>query len=118
MEYKVAIASTDGKVVNQHFGRAVEFYIVEVDSCRMEFEFKEKRKSSPVCKGGDHNDNTLEEAVERLEDCHYVLVSKIGYRAQSMFEQKGIGVFELPGVISESITKLLSYIEIQNMMEK
>lgn len=28
---KIAVASTDGKVVNQHFGRADTFYILETD---------------------------------------------------------------------------------------
>ena len=31
MSYKVAFASTDGKVVNEHFGRARQFHIVEID---------------------------------------------------------------------------------------
>lgn len=118
MKYRIAIASTDGKVVNQHFGRAEEFYIVEADSSNMVFEYRETRKTNPVCKGGDHDDDKLEEAAKRLEDCQYILVSKIGYRAQGILEQKEIGVFELPGMISESVMKLLSYIEIQNMMQK
>lgn len=117
MKYKIAIASTDGKVVNQHFGRAEEFYIVEAESDNMAFEYREKRKVDSVCQGGDHDDNQLEIAVENLIDCHFVLVSRIGYRAQSVLEQKGIGVFELPGIIADSVMKLLSYIEIQNLIQ-
>ena len=113
MKYRIAIASTDGKVVNQHFGRADTFYIVEADSIDRTYEYRETRKLLPVCEGGYHDDKSLLETVQQLKDCRYVLVSRIGYLAQLVLEQNGIGVFELPGLIPEVIPKLATYIELQ-----
>jgi len=31
MSYEIAVASSDGKVVNQHFGKATNFLIFEVE---------------------------------------------------------------------------------------
>jgi predicted Fe-Mo cluster-binding NifX family protein len=87
---KTAIASTDGKVVNQHFGRADKFYIVDVNEDTYEFRLTEERKTVPVCQSGDHNDTDMAEAVERLSDCDSVLVSRIGIRAKNEFEKRGI----------------------------
>lgn len=117
MKTRIAVASTDGKVVNQHFGRADRFYIIEADTVNTgRFQLKEIRQTDVFCEGGEHDDNRLDKAIERIADCEYVLVSRIGYRAANAVEAQGIRVFELPGIISESIEELLNYIEIQNMI--
>lgn len=117
MKTRIAVASTDGKVVNQHFGRADVFYIIEADmESRAQFELKEIRQAAAFCEGGEHRDDRLDEAVKRIADCEYVLVSKIGYRAAVALETVGVKVFEIPGIIRESIEKMLNYIEIQEMI--
>ncbi len=117
MRVKIAVASTDGKIVNQHFGRADTFYIVEADTEAAEqFELQEIRTVNAFCEGGEHNDARLKKAIEEIADCEYVLVSKIGYRAANALEAAGISVYELPGVIRESVVQLLNYIEVQNMI--
>lgn len=118
MKYRVAVASTDGKVVNQHFGRAEEFYIIEVDLAGPDtLRCIEKRKVNVVCEGGDHDDKRLEEAISGIDDCGYVIVSRIGNRAEQKAESHGIRVFELPGIIQESVTEMINYLEIQNMIK-
>ncbi len=42
MSYKVAVASSDGKFVNQHFGMAQQFLIFEIDDD--EYKFMELRR--------------------------------------------------------------------------
>ncbi len=116
MKYKIAIASSDGKLVNQHFGKADTFHIIEADSENRTFTYLEERKIKPVCMGGEHDDNRLAQSAERFSDCQYILVSRIGIRAQAALQQKGIDAYELPGIISDSVDKLLSYIEIQQMI--
>lgn len=115
MNYKIAVASTDGKVVNQHFGKAEEFYILEADE-EGSFVCLEIRKVRPVCEGGEHNDIQLKEAIKNLQDCPYVLVSRIGNRAEIALDAAGIRVFELPGIISDSVVEMVKYLEIQNMI--
>lgn len=116
MNYKIAIASSDGKVVNQHFGRARVFYIARADSGDMTFTYEESRKAAPVCSGQEHDDAQLVALAAMLGDCDYVLVSRIGYGARAALEQNHIEAFELPGYIEDSIRRLLSYIEVRNLL--
>ncbi len=113
---KLAVASTDGKVVNQHFGRAERFFILSGDEESGVWKFLEERKVTPVCKGGDHEDADLLRNVNALSDCTYVLVSRVGQRAERELEKAGIQIFEIPGIIDESIDKMFKYIQIQNLM--
>jgi len=114
MKYKIAIASTDGVAVNQHYGKADHFYIVSADSESKIFEFIEKREVIPICKGRRHDDNALLESALKLKDCQYVLVDQIGYLAEIILIQEGLGVFELPGKIEESLNRLFTYIQLQH----
>jgi predicted Fe-Mo cluster-binding NifX family protein len=117
MRERIAIASTDGKVVNQHFGKAEVFYIVEADREKHdEIELKEIRKVQALCEGGEHSEERLCKAIEQIADCQYVLVSRIGYRAQRALEAVGLQVFELPGIITESVNEMQNYLEIQNLI--
>lgn len=115
MKYRVGIASSDGLVVNQHFGRATQFLIVDIDE-ENKMHFVEKRIVPPVCDGGDHNDHKLIMNIEKFVDCHYLLVSRIGRPAEDELNKYYITVFEIPGLIEESIEKMLNYIEIQKML--
>lgn len=115
MSYKIAVASTDGKVVNQHFGKADQFFIIEVDE-DSHFELIETRKITPVCDGGDHDDDAMLRNVNLLSDCQYALVSRIGQRAENLLEDHGISVYVIPDIIEDAINKLISYIEINKMI--
>lgn len=118
MTYKIAIASTDGKVINQHFGRTNVFYIVKDDGLKQTFHYVESRKVNPLCQGQEHDDKQLYALADTLKDCDYILVSQIGYGARCVLEEKQIGVFELPGFIEDSIKKLLTYIEVQKLLSE
>ncbi len=112
---KIAVASSDGIVVNRHFGHAGKFYIYEIadDDAKL----VETRKVEPVCQGGNHDDRRLSENIDKIGDCKYLLVSKIGYGAAAVAEQRGVIPYEIPGVIEESIQQLLNYIKIKKLFE-
>lgn len=97
---KVAVASSDGIVVNQHFGRADTFYIYELKS-RREAVRLEKRKGMPFCRGGEHEDQDLLDAVHLLADCEKVFVLQIGRGAEDELLRAGIEPVIAPGIISE-----------------
>lgn len=117
MEYRIAVASTDGKVVNQHFGRAEQFHILSADGETMCCRYEESRRTSPLCGGGDHDPGELKKAAELLADCDYLLVSRIGPGARQDLMERGIEVFELPGLIEDSLRRLLSYLEVQKLLD-
>lgn len=115
-EYKIAVASSDGIVVNNHFGRAKDFYIYQIDD-EERIYFLEKRSVMPVCKGGNHDNEKLRENLEKLEDCKYLLVSRIGSEAAGMAADLGIESYEIPGIIGESIEQLIKYIKVKKLFE-
>lgn len=116
-EYKVAVATSDGAVINRHFGRAETFYIYRISRDGEEPLLLEKRSVDPVCQGGEHDDGKLQENVEKLKDCQYVLVWRIGDGARYILEQNGLEVYEIPGLISESLSKLESYLRVQEFFK-
>ena len=115
MRYKIGIASSDGKVVNLHFGKASVFYIVEADSETMTFQYIESRTTEPVCQGQEHDEDQLLLLADRLKDCDYVLVSQIGNGARAALDRFHIDAYELPGLLEESIQRLLSFVEVQKL---
>lgn len=118
MKVRVATASSDGIVVNSHFGRAEQFQIIEADSTDGSIEIVETRHMPAICHGGEHEEAALEERIDRLRDCKYILVSRIGARAEQELTKRGIHVYELPDLIAPSIEKLLKYIKLEEMFEE
>ncbi|MDR1157567.1 MAG: dinitrogenase iron-molybdenum cofactor biosynthesis protein [Oscillospiraceae bacterium] len=103
----IAIATTDGKFVNEHFGRARCFYIVALD--KEGHRLVERRAVPPVCDGGMHEDNALDAAAALLGDCRAVLVSRIGPPAKRRLEKSGISVFEIGLPIEDALARLRDY---------
>jgi predicted Fe-Mo cluster-binding NifX family protein len=113
---KIAVATTDGKIVNQHFGKAEQFYILNVDEEAITYDLTEIRHTGSVCQGGDHEDTRLLEVISALKDCDYVLVSRIGMRARNILEKSGIDAYEIPGVVEESVDKLIRFSMAQGIL--
>ena len=64
MSVRVAVASSDGKYINQHFGHAHQFLIFDVQG---EHDYKflgNSRTLLPSCNGGDHSSGALEKHFE------------------------------------------------------
>lgn len=105
MSYRVAVASNDGKYVNQHFGRATQFLIFNVENDK--YEFIELRKNEPPCSGEGHNEDQMSRTVELLADCKEVLVSQIGPGAIRALSSKGIRSSVLPDFIDDALKSLI-----------
>ena len=106
--WRVAVASLDGKVINQHFGRADSFYIVDLQSDGSK-QVIEQRNVVPLCVAGEHTDEALLESVTALRDCSAVLVARIGAVAKRALELNKIAVFEQPDYIDDALQKLSKY---------
>jgi nitrogen fixation protein NifX len=107
MAYKIAVASSDGKVINQHFGRATQFLIFEVDG--EDFQFQRRLNVTPFCDNGEHDDNKLQNATEALFGCRAVLTSQIGKGAEQILARNGIESFAIGDFIEDAIKKLARY---------
>lgn len=97
---RAAVASSDGIVINQHFGRADVFYIYEVSEVAG-ICFVEKRRAKPFCHGGNHEEQDLLDATKLLTDCGRVFVSQLGRGAQEELRRCGIEPVVARGIIEE-----------------
>jgi len=94
---KVAVASTDGISINEHFGKAEEFWIYESDEGGA-YQFLERRKKS-LEESTEHQGAT----VQLLGDVEVVLVSKIGPGAEKELRRAGIIALSVSGSIEKAL---------------
>ncbi|MDR3592122.1 MAG: NifB/NifX family molybdenum-iron cluster-binding protein [Negativicutes bacterium] len=107
MAFRVAVASSDGKFINQHFGRAQAFLIYELNEGDSEgFRFVERRETKPPCSYQQHDDDLLTAAAALVSDCRTVLVSQIGPGAVQALAAHGVNALEAPAFIDEALAKL------------
>lgn len=107
MTYKVAVASTDGIVINQHFGHAERFHIVELHTDDLTSKYTETRPVQRVCQGHEHSESSFDTVLETLSDVSAILVAKIGQGASDYLEAKGMLVYESPFLVDAVIGKIL-----------
>lgn len=106
---RVAVASRDGKTVNDHFGRARQFLIFELEGTLL--RLLEVRPNLAICQGGeepDHTRDALGRSVDLLRDCDGILVAKIGPGPREQLEAAGVRVLELPGIIDEVFAEVVA----------
>ena len=104
MDIRVAVASSDGQTVNQHFGRADRFriYRVTVDLV----EFIEERVNGPACSSQQHDEDLLDRSARLIADCQAVVAAQIGPGAIDTLLYHRIRAFPLTGTIDEAMTTL------------
>ena len=84
----VAVATQGGGRVNEHFGHVTEFQVFEVSA--REALFVGHRRVDLYCQGGYGEDEQLPSIVRAINDCHAVLVAKIGACPRDELQAAGI----------------------------
>lgn len=90
-EYKIAVTSKNGKLVDLHFGHATEFLIYQGKDSN--FTLLENRKAEQYCSGisdCDSDETRKSAAVEAVADCDAVLTMRIGYHGQKRLLEHGV----------------------------
>ncbi|MDR3288558.1 MAG: dinitrogenase iron-molybdenum cofactor biosynthesis protein [Peptococcaceae bacterium] len=101
---RIAMASSDGKMINRHFGHTDQFYIAEIkDKQLVPLEI---RSCQPYCNFGTHDDSR-QDVFTMLADCDLVLVVKIGEGAQTKLEEHGPRAVQVTGFIDDCLEELL-----------
>lgn len=117
-EYKIAVTSKHGKLVDQHFGHATEFLIYQGND--KSFTLVERRKVEQYCSGAsecddsDSKEGQKNAAIQAIEDCDAVLTMRIGYHGQQRLLEHGIVSVEYCYTVEEG----LSYAVEQLTMKK
>jgi nitrogen fixation protein NifB len=97
----VAVATKGGGRVNEHFGHVTEFQVFEVSAAKA--LFVGHRRVDQYCQGGEGDDAQLPSVVRAINDCHAVLVAKIG--ACPRDELSAAGVEPVDAYVGEFIEK-------------
>lgn len=87
----MAVATSGGGMINQHFGHATEFLIYEASSQGV--RFIQHRKVDQYCIGNDtcgEKESALAGSIRSLSGCEVVLCSKIGFEPWGLLEEAGI----------------------------
>ena len=84
----VAVATKGDGRVNEHFGHAHEFQIYEVSTAGA--NFVGHRRVDLYCQGGFGEEAALETVIRAINDCHAVLVAKIGACPREELKAAGI----------------------------
>ena len=108
MIFRIGAASSDGIVINEHFGHAESFHIIDLDTDNGKWKYAQTRNVTACCCGGSHEENSFERVIDELGDISALLVSRIGDAAANYVESKGIVVYEAPYPIDALIEKILN----------
>lgn len=92
---RMAVATSGGGLINQHFGHAREFLVYEAAGRgdKIEVRFIGTRKVDLYCTGDDtcgDGQTALSGILRALQGCEAVLCSKIGYEPWGALEAAGI----------------------------
>lgn len=116
MKVRVAVASSDGKVVNRHFGHTTQFLIFELSDGVV--NFLESRENVPTCHTGRHELSDLAATAETIKDCAYVVASRIGSGAASVLLDKGIRAYVDADFIESALERLLASGKLKYMLRR
>ncbi|GHU39592.1 hypothetical protein FACS1894190_05030 [Spirochaetia bacterium] len=109
---RIAIASTDGIIIDEHFGKSHWFYIVDMaadSGGEGGFTNIEKRYVTPACEGGTHSESGMGGVIKALADCEVILAAKAGPGAIQAAEAAGKKIFQNAAPIDDSLKKLAAY---------
>lgn len=97
---RVAVGSSDGININEHFGQVKEFLIYDVEASG-EYTFLETRENSVVCGGSEAH--KFGAVLELLADVNAVLVRQIGGEAIGALQEKKIAAVSIDGPIDKAL---------------
>ena len=104
---KVAVATSDGFTVNEHFGHAKFFRVYELGENG--HTFLEVRDAVTACQHQLGHDTTrFDKIIELLSDCDALLVQKIGEGAAAYLISRNVRVFEVSGAIDAVLEKFIA----------
>ena len=98
---KIAVASTNGLDVNEHFGRVREFLVYQMDSG--ELHFVARRSVAPLSTGDrshEFSEEKFQVIYERIKDCRRLYTVAIGDRPREELAARSIETVLYEGPIA------------------
>jgi len=108
-QYKIAVTSKYGKLVDQHFGHASKFIIYQGDG--QDFKIVENRSVEKFCSGMEECDSgevQRDNIINPLQDCDAVLTMRIGHHAKERLNKKEIYSVEYCDTVNNGLQYAVS----------
>jgi len=96
---KIAVASTDGKLIDLHFGDSNRFIIFKIEDGNS--KFLEIREKTPIAIN-NHQERWVA-SIDLINDCKVVLCSKIGNEPTIELRKLGIKPIQLDYDVKEAV---------------
>jgi nitrogen fixation protein NifB len=109
---RVAVASMEGVLVNQHLGEALNLLIYGKENGKVSFL---ETRNTPEKGGGPKRWETL---AADLSDCHTLLVSGIGEQPKRMLSASGIDIATVDGLIADAVQAVFDGRSLQHMIKR
>ena len=102
---KIAFATTDGKNINEHFGRAGQFAVYDIKGDTYTFlEMRtfadgEDTAITSTRDSGQIHDDRVQSKVDRLADCKIIYLTEIGGPSAARLVKKGMMPMKVKEII-------------------
>jgi predicted Fe-Mo cluster-binding NifX family protein len=103
----IAVATKDGRDIDQHFGHAERFLIYDVEGS--EAKLVDEKKVERYCsfdEGHPLRGHILRGIADALAGCRAVVTARIGPAPQEEMERLGIDVYSATGEIKATLVEL------------
>ena len=103
----IAVASKDGREINQHFGHADRFLIFDVEGS--EAKLVDEKKVERYCTANaDHAQRApiLQGIADALAGCRAVVCAQVGQGPQMEMERLGIEAYVADGPIKQTLIEI------------
>lgn len=109
--FKIAVATRDGLMVDEHFGRAERFVVFTLKGNKVE-----KAEMRPVphkisCRTGEGQLVGIMQRLELLDDCQAVICLKAGQCAHEAAKSKGMTILEADERVSVALERFIQQYE-------
>ncbi|OGW35982.1 MAG: nitrogen fixation protein NifX [Nitrospirae bacterium GWD2_57_9] len=117
---KIAFATTDGKNVDEHFGRAGMFAVYEITEKGHHFVEIRKfadgmdRSVADTRDMGPLHDNAVESKVDRLADCRLIYLTEIGGPSAARLVKRRI----MPMKVKEPVSIETALLQLEETIKK
>jgi len=103
----IAVASRDGREINQHFGHAERFLIFAVSGTDVK-QVDEKTVERYCSYDENHplRRHVLQAIADALQGCRAIVCSQIGPAPREEMQRLGFEIFSAPGEIKQTLVEL------------
>lgn len=98
---KIAVASSDGNIVDLHLGDANHFLIYEIHQKEGKFQEIREKTNLPLA---NHTDRWMA-SIDLINDCKAVICNKIGKEPAIELRKMGIKPIELDCTVKEALSE-------------